>query len=91
MAIKIRLPEHGVFWFLGDNLDEEAAIALLEHCDADGNLFPDQSKLGQLISAMLEDSYAHYFPDKGVMRHHQKIANRADIEMLDIDGNSLEL
>lgn len=71
---RIRL--HGnVYWFLGESLDEDAAIAPLHHCDDMGNPI-----------TLRGDSYAHYIPDEGVMRYRRRIASAEDIEFLDIEG-----
>lgn len=68
--MKIRL--HGEeYWLLAASLAEAGAIAPLWHCDEEGELIE-----------WTEISYAHYYPDHGVMRFHEKIADPSDIEII---------
>jgi hypothetical protein len=68
--IKIKLNGE-LYWFIGDSLDEDGAIAYLAQCDEDGDI--------KDWEAALSDSYAHYFLGRGVFRYGKKIANREDI------------
>ena len=68
MRIKLQETE---YWLLADSLDEDGAIAPLDHCDENGN-----------IVEFLELSYAHYYPERGVLRFGNKIADREDIEII---------
>jgi hypothetical protein len=62
-----------LYWYLGDldNPNEQAPIALLAHCDRDGNF---------LTECAFEESYAYYFPKKGVLRHGVKIGDFSDLK-----------
>ena len=59
------------YWFIGNDFGSEGAIAPLEHCDSMGNIV----KLGE--------SFAHWFPNEGVLRYGRKIADRKDMKELD--------
>jgi hypothetical protein len=72
MALRIKF--QGIeYWFLGDSLEEDGAIAPLHHADEKGNI---------LLKAVLEHSYAHWFPEAGILRYQQKIGDKSDIEII---------
>jgi hypothetical protein len=61
------------YCLLAESLDESGAIAPMEHCDERGELRPE---------CFLEESFAHYYPDRGIMRFGNVIGSREDIEVL---------
>lgn len=79
MAIKIRF-QGTEYWFLGYSFDEAGAVSPLHHCDELGHL---------LMNGIFEVSYAHWFPDVGLMRYREVIGQLEDITVLDIKGHDL--
>lgn len=61
------------YWFLGDSFNESSAIAPLEHCDKKGEILPE---------CVFEESFAHYFPDRGILRFGEKIGDEKDLEVV---------
>lgn len=63
------------YWFLGEDFTTDAAIAPIEHCDEKGSIV-------DLRTIFTGTSFAHYYPNEGVMRYGTKIANREDIKVI---------
>ena len=62
------------YWLMSKGgKDEEAALALIEHCDEEGNI------LNPLEGV---NSFAHYFPEQGIMRYREKIGDFEDIKFI---------
>ena len=64
-GIKVTIPGHGDFWFMGEHLGQSAPIAPLAHCDEAGRLDYDH--------CFDSDTYAHWFPDRGLLRYLQRL------------------
>ena len=73
MSTKIKIGNNE-YWFMGDNLDESCAIAPLEHCDKNGEL--NYSKCYKT------DTFAHFFPNRGIDRYGKNIVNLKDVKKL---------
>lgn len=59
------------YWLL-NGLDESGPLAYPEQCDENGELD---------WTCAYQDSFAHYFPEKGIMRYREKIGTKEDLEV----------
>ncbi len=73
MVRKVKLPGHGVFWFLElESNPGEGALAPLEHCNEKGEIV-------SLEVMVRGESYAHVFEDGIIRRRGEEIGTLADL------------
>jgi hypothetical protein len=73
-ALRIHIPGHGEFWLQSGTLDEDGAVSPDHHCHDDGSL--------NLNTCFNGDSYAHYFPGRGVLRYNRQICTTEEIQIV---------
>ena len=64
-GIKVTIPDHGDFWFMGAHLGQSAPIAPLAHCDEEGRL--------DFAHCFDSETYAHWFPERGLLRYRTRL------------------